>query len=89
MSLLCYSSFVRLLLVLLGYFPSGFLALLFPSATELVIWYLKAEIRVEGKLWKKQHVEALPLESDNRQKGSSRLTLLNLRNSAKSRQLLR
>lgn len=88
MSLLCYPSFVCLLLVLLGYFPSGFLALLFLSATELVIWYLKAEIRVEGKLWKKQHVEALPLESDNRQKGSSRLTLLNLRNSAKSRQLL-
>lgn len=63
MSLLSYPSFVRLLLVLFGYFLSGFLALLFPSATELVIWYLKAEIRVKGKPWKKQHVEALPLES--------------------------
>lgn len=62
-SLLSYPLFVRLLLVLPGYFLSGFLALLFPSVTELVIWYLKAEIRVEGKPWKKQHVEALPLES--------------------------
>lgn len=72
-------------------FPSGFLALLFRSYTQSSgIWEQRSRWRQShGKCnrWK-LCLQRVASQIDNRQTGSSRLTLLNMRNSAKSRQLL-